>query len=117
MPKLPSGRSDPLVLRLIRNVENARRVRRALKSDGQSYAEFENIRKYSNRPPRNAIPILYAAVALITFGFAANERAASCHVAYEAYACIPGAPVMIGSMAAAFWPLYWSWEVADAVRS
>jgi hypothetical protein len=50
--------------------------------------------------------LAYAAVAIVTFGHAANGMRSN-----PTWADAPADVVASGSLiAAAFWPLYWSWE-------
>lgn len=62
--------------------------------------------------------VVYALVAVVTFGHAAAAAERAEIAAYEQCLktdeiCLQGIPGMNGFMAATFWPFYWSWEAFE----
>lgn len=57
--------------------------------------------------------LFYPLTAIVTFGWSASDP--KCRVSGDP--CDGGQRFLIGGAAAIFWPLYWSWEIADRIRA
>lgn len=55
---------------------------------------------------------LYAIIGLGTFGYSASGNA-SCREVFFRQECV----VLSAALSAMLWPLFWSWEIADAGRA
>jgi hypothetical protein len=104
--------------RLNAEIERVRVLNYAMKNTLATYSHQEYLANKARRKlmlMRLIRPwfIAYAIVALVTFAISASDPTRTC---VRPRICTLNADAAAGSISAAFWPLYWSWELAERAR-